>query len=258
MFRLIKQVFMSLLSFSGTFASMANVSNITTVMSLNNHQYVTRRTLIDLNPGEYNQGFWYLIFIVKLDRWNWSCNALDDPSSRICIANKTEDLNLNVLNMGIRINESKTLIKHISYKYKCKFICREWNANQKWNNKKYWCEFKNPRKHHVCEKGYIWNLSICTCKNGKYFESIIDDSIFTFDEIINPAVPSELTKFMPINFADKKATCKMHHFYILLTFLLITMLVPTIVGIYYYHYHIKHKSKQKQLLPYYHSNNRLK
>ena len=68
MFRLIKQVFMSLLSFSGTFASMANVSNITTVMSLNNHQYVTRRTLIDLNPGEYNQGFRYLIFIVKLDR----------------------------------------------------------------------------------------------------------------------------------------------------------------------------------------------
>ena len=39
---------------------------------------------------------------------------------------------------------------------------------------------KRIRKH-VCEKYYIWNPSICTCKNGNY-------SVITCDEIL------ELTK----------------------------------------------------------------
>ena len=30
------------------------------------------------------------------------------------------------------------------------------------------------KKHHVCEKDYIWNPSTCSCENGKYLASIID------------------------------------------------------------------------------------
>ena len=36
-------------------------------------------------------------------------------SNKICVPNKTEDLNLSVLNMITGINESKTLAKHISF-----------------------------------------------------------------------------------------------------------------------------------------------
>ena len=32
------------------------------------------------------------------------------------------------------------------------------------------------------EKGYIWNPSKCTCENGKYLGSIIDDLAITYDE----------------------------------------------------------------------------
>ena len=35
--------------------------------------------------------------MVKLDKCNESCNTIDDPSGRICVEKKTEDLNLNVL-----------------------------------------------------------------------------------------------------------------------------------------------------------------
>ena len=31
---------------------------------------------------------------------------------------------------------------------------------------KCWCECN--KKHHICEKGYIWNPATCSCKNGKY------------------------------------------------------------------------------------------
>ena len=45
---------------------------------------------------------------------------IQDLSNKVCIPNKTEDLNLRVLNVITGINESKTLTKHISCNCKCK------------------------------------------------------------------------------------------------------------------------------------------
>ena len=59
-----------------------------------------------------------------------------DPSSRVCVASKTDDINLNVFDMITRINGSKTLTKHISCSCKCKFYGRKCNSNQKWSNDK--------------------------------------------------------------------------------------------------------------------------
>ena len=41
---------------------------------------MTRPTLIDLNPDEYNHGLYYDPFMFNLDRCNGSCNTLDDLS----------------------------------------------------------------------------------------------------------------------------------------------------------------------------------
>ena len=86
--------------------------------------------------------------MIKLDRCVGSCNILNHLSSKVCVPNKTEDLNLSVLNMITEINESKTLTKCIWYecKCKCKFDGRKYNSNQKWNNNKCWCECKNPKE----------------------------------------------------------------------------------------------------------------
>ena len=78
-------------------------------------------TLINLHPNEHNQDFCYNTFTVKLDRCAGSCNTLDDLSNKACLPNKTEDLNLSVFNMITGLNESKTLIKHVSYEGKCRF-----------------------------------------------------------------------------------------------------------------------------------------
>ena len=43
------------------------------------------------------------------------------------------------------------------------------------------CECK---KCHACEKDCIWNPGTCSCQNGKYLASIMDDSAITCDEII--------------------------------------------------------------------------
>ena len=83
MFRLIKQVFFALLSFSESF------SKFKTFMSLKNQLCMTRPTLIDLNHDEYNQGLRYYPFMINLERCSGNCNSFDNPSGQICVPNKT-------------------------------------------------------------------------------------------------------------------------------------------------------------------------
>ena len=72
--------------------------------------------------------------MVNLDRYVGSCNTLNDLSNKVYVPNKTEDLNLSMLNMITGRNEPKTFPKPILWKCKCKFDGRNCNSNQKWNN----------------------------------------------------------------------------------------------------------------------------
>ena len=92
---------------------MDNVSSLAICISLNNQLCMARPTLIDLNPDEYNQGLRCYPFMVNLDMCNWSCNTLDNMSRRIRVLSKLEDVNLSVSNTLTRINESRTLTKHL-------------------------------------------------------------------------------------------------------------------------------------------------
>ena len=56
-------------------------------------------TLIDLYSNENSQEFPYSPFVVIFDRCVGSCNSLNDLSNKVCVPNKTEDLNLSVFNM---------------------------------------------------------------------------------------------------------------------------------------------------------------
>ena len=124
-------------------------------MPLSNQKCMTQPTLINLHPNKYNQELHYYPFAVNLDGCVRSCNTINDLSNKLCVPNKTEDLNLRVFNMIAAINESKTLTKHISCQCKCKFDGRKCNSNKKWNNDKCQCRGKNPKKHHICEKLHL-------------------------------------------------------------------------------------------------------
>ena len=163
MFGIIKNMLIFLLS------NVGNGSNHTKCVSLSYQKCIIQPTLINYP------------FAVKSDRCVGSCNILNHLSNKVCVPNKTEDLNLSVVNLITEINDSKTSTKHISCKYKCKFDGRKCNSNQWWNNDKCLCGGKN----HIFEKGFIWNLAICNCENGKYLASIIDNSVITCDEIID-------------------------------------------------------------------------
>ena len=148
-------------------------------------------TYVNLHPNEHSQEFHYYPFAVKLDRCVRSCNTLNDLSKKVCVSNKTEDLNLSVFNMITGINESKTLTKHISCECKCIFDGK--NVSQINGGITINVEVE-CKKHHICEKDYICNPSTCSCKNGKYLAGIIDDSVITCDEIIEKTIPTNFNE----------------------------------------------------------------
>ena len=122
MFEFILKLFIQLSNFSGSLAGMVTVCSLTICIYLNNQPCTDRLTLIDLSLEEHFQVLRYYLFMVNLDRRNGSCNNLQDPSDKICASNKTEDVNLSILNMIARISESKILK---SCKCKCKFVRRK-------------------------------------------------------------------------------------------------------------------------------------
>ena len=89
---------------SKSFSSIATLDHVK-CKSLSNQQYMTQPTLINLHPNEYIEGLRYYRFAVNLDRSMGKCNTLDDLCNKLCVPNKTEDLNLKVFNMITGINE---------------------------------------------------------------------------------------------------------------------------------------------------------
>ena len=74
----------------------------------------------------------------------------------MCVPNETNNANVKVYNMVTRMNEVKTLVKHISYDCKCKFASRTFNSNQKWNTVLIDKCQSECKKYCTCKKGYGW------------------------------------------------------------------------------------------------------
>ena len=97
MFSLIKQVLISLLSFSESLATKCG--------SLNDEPCMVRLTLK------------HYAFMISLDKCNGSCNVL---SPKAC-ASKKKEINVKVFNLITNKHENKAIANHISCDCKCKF-----------------------------------------------------------------------------------------------------------------------------------------
>ena len=105
-------------------------------VSLSKQKSLIQSTLVNLHSQEYSREFHCYPFGLKLDRCVGSYNILNNLSNKICIPNKTEDLNLSVFNIVTGISESKILTKHTSCECKYRFNGTICNSDQWWNNDK--------------------------------------------------------------------------------------------------------------------------
>ena len=113
---------------------------------------------------------------------------LSEPSNKINVPNKTEDVDLSVFKKEEK-KESK------SCECNRKFDDKRYNSNQIQNINKCGFECKVVRKN-VCKKGYASKAAKCTFKNGKYLSIIINGSVIMHDKITETGKPN-LTKTAP-------------------------------------------------------------
>ena len=85
--------------------NIVNASNHTKCVSLSNQKWEIQPTLINLHCTEYSQELYYYSLAVNLDNCVRGCDTLNDLSNKVCVTNKTEDLNLHVFNMITWKNE---------------------------------------------------------------------------------------------------------------------------------------------------------
>ena len=112
---------------------LVNGYNHTKCVSLTDQKCDILPTFIDLHPNECSQELHYCPVAVELE------DTLNDLSNKVCVPNKTEDLNLSVSTMITGINESKKLTKHLLCECKCRFDGRKCNSEQWRNNDKCRC-----------------------------------------------------------------------------------------------------------------------
>ena len=110
----------------GLFTSIVNACNHTKCVLLSNQKCMIQPTLINFHPNEYIREFHCYSFGAELDKCVGSCN---DLFNKVCVPNKTGDLNLNVFNMITGINESKMLTKDMSCESKCRFDGRKFYSD---------------------------------------------------------------------------------------------------------------------------------
>ena len=94
-----------------------------------------------------------------------------------------KDSNLHVFNVITGINESKTITEHIICKCECKFDSKNITRIKNGITINVGVSVKIQKNIICAKKNHIWNPATCSCKNGKYVESIIDDSVVICDEI---------------------------------------------------------------------------
>ena len=87
----------------GLLTSLVNASNHTKCVFVTDQKYTLQPTSINVHPNEYTKGLRYYPFEVNLDRVV-EVNTFTDLSIKVCVLNKIEDLNLNMLNMIVGIN----------------------------------------------------------------------------------------------------------------------------------------------------------
>ena len=102
-----------------------------------------------------------------MNTFSGNCNNINNPYAKICVPDVIKDLNVKVLSLMSRTNETRFIKWHET----CRCVSRldgiTCNSKQRWTENKCRCECKELIDKGVCIKVFIWNPSNCECECDK-------------------------------------------------------------------------------------------
>ena len=122
MFGFIKKCFFTAM----TFFSLSNVNSLECV-SMNNQECKIRTEITNINT---NEPIFYP-YSIKINRCKGICNTTNNPYAKICVPDKIKNINVKVLNLMSRTNETRHIKCHKMCKYKCRLDASIRNNKQR-------------------------------------------------------------------------------------------------------------------------------
>ena len=110
-FSFVKKVF-----FLGLTVLSSSITGALNCVSINNQEWKVRPEIVNASS---NNPIFYPVSI-EINRCSGSCNSIKDPYAKICVPDIAENLNVKVLNLMSRANETKSIKLYET----CKCICR--------------------------------------------------------------------------------------------------------------------------------------
>ena len=86
-------------------------------VSVVNQKCMSRPKILNVNE-RIGEALFYL-FNVQVNKCNGSCDALDNPMSKICVPKIIKNVNIIIYNFLMRLNETGNVLWHES----CKCVC---------------------------------------------------------------------------------------------------------------------------------------
>ena len=139
-----------------------NVNSLECV-SMNNQECKIRTKIIDINNNELI----FYLFSIKINKCSGSCNKINDPYAKLSVPSSIRDINIKVLNLMSRSNQTRHIEWYKTCKCKRRLDSSVCNNNQRWNENKFRCECKELRNKGRCDKVSVWNSSNCDCECNK-------------------------------------------------------------------------------------------
>ena len=197
-------------------------------------------------------------FSIKTSKCSGSCNNINDPYAKLCVADAVQDLNVKVLS---RTNEKTHIKWHETCKCKCRLDASVCNKKQRWNDDKYRCESKKLIDKGVCDKGSIWYPSNCVCECDKLCD--VDEYLdyedckcrkILVDKLVERSSAEECTekieeeKLLKITLAEDKNKYKRSSRTLHIVLFSIILLKNIVIGTCFVYY--KYMNHNKKLLHY--------
>ena len=142
MFGFIKKVFTVAISFFS--CNQLNANSLKCV-SINNQECKIKTKIIDSNNNEPV----FYPFSIKVNKCSGSCNNINDPYAKLCVANVVKNINVKVFNLMSWSNQTRHIEWHETCKCKCRLDASVCNNKQRWNEDKYRCKCKELTKEYV-------------------------------------------------------------------------------------------------------------
>ena len=121
MFRFIKKVFVVSMSIFGC--------NALKFVSMNYQDCKVRPEIININSNETS----FYIYSIKISKYSDSCNNINDPYAELCVPDVVKNMNVKVLNLILRTNETRYIKWHETYKCVRRLDASACNNKQRWN-----------------------------------------------------------------------------------------------------------------------------